>query len=596
VYAAVWLATALGLAISVSAAIWLRQEARRTDEARFAILVEQTRQNFDNLTENYQHALERLADAIGARKEFTKAHWDLQLHRLAPEVDFRGLVEIQLIRVVFATNLPPDLEGLTGDDLHWNDKEKILQLKKAINILTRSRVRLEPMWNYIPQNATVPDGQGTPGDGLDDHLKLVRVVMESQSLRMTGRRVVLRYRDGREVAGTTFILPVPDEALARAWSTNLLHFRNTAQGSRHNAVKVFTGLRNTSAILCGSIDWRSIISPRARELQPELHLDLYADAKPGTKSWLAGSATLPLAPAAAARASFSTNYPVKMYSSKWTLAIHTTPLFNKQSTHYRAYVALFGGTVVTLLVAGLLGAQVRARVRQQNIAGELRRSLAALEAARAEREGLGRDLHDGAIQSLYALQLGLSRTSEQARAAAPEMAERLADYRRGVSGIIGELRGFILRQEAETSSGANLCRVLTASLNRLRPTTVAELCAELDANAAARLDSEQAVHLASIAREALSNSLRHATAAHIKVVLGSENGTVRLEICDDGCGFAPGGLPPGGMGLANMSGRAREAGGELKVDTSPGCGTRVVVRVAVAETILPSAAKEKATA
>ncbi len=579
-YAPVWAVLGLGLVVSVIAAVWLREEARRTDEARFAALLRQTRHNFNAITENYQQALQRVADAVGARDEFTRGHWDLQMQRLSADVDFPGLVELQLIRVALAANLPPELEELEGDDLHWNDREKISRLKVANNILTRSRVRLDSMWNYISRTATEPHGQGMPGDSLETEWRLIRDSMQGQSLRTTGQRVILRHKDGRETQGTTFILPVPGEALALAWSTNLAHFQDTAQWPRYNSVKVFTGLRHTSAILCGSIDWQKLIHAQLRGQRPELHLDLYANPKPDPQHWLGGSGAAPLAPAEAMRASFRTNYFVPMYFSKWSLAMHTTPLFDDQSTGYRAYVALVGGMVVTVLMAGLLAVQIRARVRQQIIAGELRQSLAALEAARTEREELGRDLHDGAIQSLYALQLGLSRTTEQVRGAVPEIAERLADYRRGVSAIIGELRRFILRHEAETQPGANLCRVLTASLNRLRPTTSAELSAELDTDAAVRLNTEQAVHLANIAREALSNSLRHSSPTHIKVALGSENGTVRLEVSDDGCGFDPGGLPPAGMGLANMSVRAREAGGELKVDTFPGQGTRVVVRVA----------------
>lgn len=59
-----------------------------------------------------------------------------------------------------------------------------------------------------------------------------------------------------------------------------------------------------------------------------------------------------------------------------------------------------------------------------------------------------------------------------------------------------------------------------------------------------------------------------------------EDGVV-LEIVDDGEGFHPEAARGAGLGLASMTARAEEAGGSLKVDSSPGTGTRVVVRVPV---------------
>ncbi|MBE0544985.1 MAG: hypothetical protein IH623_26910 [Verrucomicrobia bacterium] len=82
----------------------------------------------------------------------------------------------------------------------------------------------------------------------------------------------------------------------------------------------------------------------------------------------------------------------------------------------------------------------------------------------------------------------------------------------------------------------------------------------------------------------MSHSLRHASAAHVKIALGSENGSVRIEIKDDGCAYDPAKLPGNGMGLVNMSVRARQASGELGVETAPGSDTQVVVQGPAKET------------
>jgi len=82
-----------------------------------------------------------------------------------------------------------------------------------------------------------------------------------------------------------------------------------------------------------------------------------------------------------------------------------------------------------------------------------------------------------------------------------------------------------------------------------------------------------------IAQEALNNSLRHADAKTVQVLLRYENKTIIMDVIDDGCGFEPETVVSGGMGLENMRVRAAEIGGECDIISSPGSGT--VVRVVV---------------
>jgi len=86
-----------------------------------------------------------------------------------------------------------------------------------------------------------------------------------------------------------------------------------------------------------------------------------------------------------------------------------------------------------------------------------------------------------------------------------------------------------------------------------------------------------------IAQEALSNVARHARARRVTVHLGSANGpwAAELSIADDGAGFDPASIAAG-RGLANLRARARELGAELRVDSAPGRGTRIGVRVPMA--------------
>jgi signal transduction histidine kinase len=83
-----------------------------------------------------------------------------------------------------------------------------------------------------------------------------------------------------------------------------------------------------------------------------------------------------------------------------------------------------------------------------------------------------------------------------------------------------------------------------------------------------------------IAQEALNNALKHACARRVSVSLERGETAVVLEIVDDGIGFDPStAIAGGGLGLDGMIERAAQMGGELLLDSEPGAGTRVWVKV-----------------
>jgi signal transduction histidine kinase len=77
----------------------------------------------------------------------------------------------------------------------------------------------------------------------------------------------------------------------------------------------------------------------------------------------------------------------------------------------------------------------------------------------------------------------------------------------------------------------------------------------------------------------LNNTLRHAHATSVAVTLRQCDDGVLLEICDNGCGFAPDMPRAGGMGLENMQARTEALGGTLTIHSAPGQGTTVRVTV-----------------
>jgi signal transduction histidine kinase len=98
--------------------------------------------------------------------------------------------------------------------------------------------------------------------------------------------------------------------------------------------------------------------------------------------------------------------------------------------------------------------------------------------------------------------------------------------------------------------------------------------------AAAGLPIEARVQLLQIAREALSNAARHSRASRARIELGTDDEWLTLRIEDNGVGFDPDATRDGRhLGLVNLRGRAAALGGSLAVDSRPGDGASIIVRL-----------------
>jgi signal transduction histidine kinase len=93
------------------------------------------------------------------------------------------------------------------------------------------------------------------------------------------------------------------------------------------------------------------------------------------------------------------------------------------------------------------------------------------------------------------------------------------------------------------------------------------------------LPDETETHLFRIAQEALTNVARHAAARHVEIALQSRPGSIALSITDDGQGFGEERPPGAGLGMIGMRARARSAGGDVDVQSKPGHGVAIEVRV-----------------
>ncbi|MBO0822971.1 MAG: HAMP domain-containing protein [Actinobacteria bacterium] len=244
----------------------------------------------------------------------------------------------------------------------------------------------------------------------------------------------------------------------------------------------------------------------------------------------------------------------------------------------RAAVAVADGDYsVTLPVSGRdeigrLEANFTSMTRQLGSALAAERQRATDDARDAERARIAREVHDAISQHLFALRLiGAGMRRADAGNHQAEAIERISEEAlRDIQALLVELRPASL-------DGGGIAPALQ------------EICAayhdRLGVAVDARLDDvtvppaiEHA--LLRITQEACTNAVRHGNARQLAVSMTRQDGHVELAVRDAGTGFDPAGPLPG-SGLAHIRDRVAELGGTVDIDSAPGCGAALTVRIPV---------------
>ena len=220
---------------------------------------------------------------------------------------------------------------------------------------------------------------------------------------------------------------------------------------------------------------------------------------------------------------------------------------------------------VFLMVMVGIGNISRAALQDKN------RELAAAQgevrqfAAAAERERIGRDLHDllGRTLTLIALKADLAaRLADSAPdKATAEMRDIAAAAREGLAEVRAAVSGM---------TGASLSREIAGSKTAL---AAAGIACEIEGDAES-IDPGTSAVLAMALREAVTNVIRHSGASTCRIALIEQASGLELKVSDDGDGQA---VRPGG-GLAGLTSRLTAAGGELAIEGDTR-GTRLTARV-----------------
>jgi two-component system sensor histidine kinase UhpB len=197
-----------------------------------------------------------------------------------------------------------------------------------------------------------------------------------------------------------------------------------------------------------------------------------------------------------------------------------------------------------------------------------------LRAQEEERKRVARDLHDEVNQALTAI---LLRLEALAQIAPPRLRAELAETKGLANQAMGELLQLARQLRPTALDDHGFVPAIEEQLRRFKAQhgidTRLSTTGDLE-----DLGSDQQLVLYRVTQEALNNVIRHARANSVSVDITRIDGSVALEVADDGAGFVVGDEDRG-LGLDGMAERARLVGGDFEIMAEPGRGTKLRLRV-----------------
>ena len=225
-----------------------------------------------------------------------------------------------------------------------------------------------------------------------------------------------------------------------------------------------------------------------------------------------------------------------------------------------------------------LAAQAATAVSNVRLAAELadrltviERQAAELAASRArlvkstddERRRIQRDLHDGPQQDLVVLSANLALARERLRRADPRADETLAEVQADLAGLLARLREFAHAIHPPVLADQGLLEAIEAQASRMPLEVVVEADAELRG---VRYPEQIETAAWYVVSEAMTNAVKHAAAARLRIPLAQQAGQLSVEVSDDGRGFDSGAAR--GLGLTGLADRMAIVHGALYVDSA----------------------------
>ncbi len=284
-----------------------------------------------------------------------------------------------------------------------------------------------------------------------------------------------------------------------------------------------------------------------------------------------------------AEADLSTYHSVKLIANEGISSLLAVPLLrgghflglievmNRQDHEFRPYDAQLLLRLAQQVVVSIENAQLYRQLHH----------LAALE----ERDRLAREMHDQLSQGLGYLKVKASITDDLLSSGQIEQAqESLLELKKTTQLLYTDVREEIFNLRTVVTEGDGFILTLQEYLADYRTYYGLTVHLVTDDEFSAEISAEVASQLLRIIQEALSNVRRHSDASQVMIQCLIETEMLCVSILDNGRGFYPAQSAKDGKqhyGLQIMRERAESVGGTLRLDSQPGQGTRILVRIPV---------------
>lgn len=286
-----------------------------------------------------------------------------------------------------------------------------------------------------------------------------------------------------------------------------------------------------------------------------------------------------------------------LYALPWTVGLPAlVAVTSFAAVGYAAAVptasapALLGPVLAAVVALAVIGA-VRALQAEIRERGRLSRELLAAQAdlsrheraaaITAERDRIGRELHDTVAQSALSIRMLLD--TALAAPAGAQRDELLREARAAADRTSVQARS-VLDEAADGVDGSQLTARIQAALREAAAGSPLEatLRCDVDPRLLAALPRRLAGNVLRLVQSLAANVVQHADASRAVVSLSADGEqALLLDVVDDGVGLAPGASE--GFGLRAARARVRSVGGTLQVESSPGAGTAVQIRLPLPE-------------
>ncbi len=197
-----------------------------------------------------------------------------------------------------------------------------------------------------------------------------------------------------------------------------------------------------------------------------------------------------------------------------------------------------------------------------------------------ERERFGMDLHDGTIQSIYAVGLMLEDVKRRISSEPVNSIEKITQAILSLNNAISDIRNYILDLRPQHFQGRNVVQGIEELVRALRANTFMDVDVKVEDFDPKLLNAEQTIEILHIAQEAMSNVQKHSRASNLEIEMKLNDTNFELLIRDNGISIPKNSLLNStGNGLKNMNERASNLGGEINVSPDKNGGTEVYLSI-----------------